>query len=260
VYNPFSLLNTLVSKDFGQYWFSSGTPTFLIEMLKKGDFNIPGLVTGVSVNLQEITDYRAESGDPIPLLYQSGYLTIKSYDALLDECSLGFPNDEVKYAFLTHLLNAYLPKAPDPQGLAVVNFIKDLRKKDLDGFMRRLAALFSSLPYGTEKPAEHYFHSFAFLVFTLMGQYAQAEVRHLSGRTDAVLFFAGDVYVFEFKAAGADKLDAAVQEALAQTKEKNYDAPYRAASGAVVRIGAAFNNAASGASPQTEILRWKIEN
>jgi hypothetical protein len=251
VYNPFGLLNALSSKNFMHYWFSTGTPTFLVTALKKMRFDIPNLIDGFPYSLQGIFDYRLESGNPVPLLYQSGYLTIKGYDALTDRLLLGFPNEEVKYGFLDHLLCGYVPKPPDMLGLYGYTFIDDLRAEDIDGFLRRIGVLLANVPYGAEKPDEHFFQSMVFLAFTMLGQYAQTEAHILTGRLDCALFFDGTVYVFEFKAGPTDKLDAAVKEALAQIDEKNYAAPYNAAK-KVVKIGAAFSTQDAGE------LRWEI--
>jgi len=270
VYNPFSLLNAFFSRDFGSYWFGSGTPTFLVEAFRRGNFYLPSLVAGgeprpggpaagagVSLGVDDLFDYRYTGGALIPLLYQSGYLTIKDYDPLLRECTLGFPNDEVKYGFLDNLLVDYLPQEfPDPLSLGITNFVKDLRREDLPAFMGRLDSLFANLPYGTEKPREYYFHSFAYLVFILLGQYTQAEVHHQGGRTDAVIIFESRVYVFEFKVAPPAELEAAAGEALAQIEERGYDRPYRGGGERrVVKIGAAFNEEPAKAG---DVLRWRI--
>jgi hypothetical protein len=110
MYNPFSLLNTFSSKDIRNYWFATGTPTFLVKMLKEGNFEIPDLENNVHVSANDMADYRAEWSNPIPVLYQSGYLTIKGYDREFDDFTLGFPNEEVKYGFLRELLPAYVPQ------------------------------------------------------------------------------------------------------------------------------------------------------
>ncbi|GHT64021.1 hypothetical protein AGMMS50239_20980 [Bacteroidia bacterium] len=111
IYNPFSLLNTFASRDFAYYWFSTGTPTFLVKMLKDANFDIPNLESDVTIAAPEIVDYRAGDTNPLPLLYQTGYLTIKDFDQLFNEYRLGFPNEEVKYGFLNELQRIYSPVA-----------------------------------------------------------------------------------------------------------------------------------------------------
>ncbi|MDR1726501.1 MAG: AAA family ATPase, partial [Acidobacteriota bacterium] len=110
VYNPFSVLNTFADRRFGYYWFRTGTPTFLVEQLRDTRFHVPDFTGGVSVYAQRIDDYRAKGDDPVPLLYQTGYLTIKDYEPRTGRYTLGFPNEEVKYAFLGELLDSYVPK------------------------------------------------------------------------------------------------------------------------------------------------------
>jgi hypothetical protein len=119
IFNPFSVLNTLAKREFAYYWFQTGTPTFLVKALKQVNFNVPALSEGVRIPAQSVNDYRANGGDPAPILYQSGYLTIKSYDSQFDEYSMGFPNEEVKYGFLRELIPFYMPQPLDNQGLFV---------------------------------------------------------------------------------------------------------------------------------------------
>jgi hypothetical protein len=147
MYNPFSLLNALDQKDFSDYWFATGTPTFLVKMLKEGSVEIPDLEYNIPVAVSDVTDYKAEYHDPVPLLYQSGYLTIKDYDAEFDELILGFPNEEVKYGFLKELLPAYVPQYTTGRNFSAVNFIKTLRSGDINAFMNNLQAFYASISY-----------------------------------------------------------------------------------------------------------------
>ncbi|MDR0337642.1 MAG: AAA family ATPase, partial [Planctomycetaceae bacterium] len=147
MYNPFSILNTFFSKDFNDYWFATGTPTFLAKMLKDGDFEIPDLENNIHASIADITNYKVGSTNPFPILYQSGYLTIKDYDSEFDELILGFPNEEVKYGFLRELLPVYAPHYAVHQKFSAVSFIKTLRTGDIDGFMNNLRAFYSGIPY-----------------------------------------------------------------------------------------------------------------
>jgi len=244
VYNPFSVLSTLVSQTFGYYWFQTGTPTFLIKQIKNARFNMPDFTNGVSIPAQSIYDYRAKGDNPVPLLYQTGYLTIKDYDPRLMEYILGFPNEEVKYAFLNEILNAYLPKAPNLWGLSVGDFVKDLWKRDIDAFMTRLKSLIASMPYGVKsEETENWFQTVVYLLFVLLGQFVQAEAHSHKGRADAVVITDDSVYVFEFKITGgkSDKAEKTGQDALKQIEEKDYMAPYRASGKRLVKIGAVYN-------------------
>jgi hypothetical protein len=244
VYNPFSVLNTLDCQTFGYYWFKTGTPTFLVEQIRNARFDIPDFTGGVSISAQSIDDYRAIGNNPVPLLYQTGYLTIRDYEPRLGKYTLQFPNEEVKYAFLNELLDSYFPGGLNLQRLFVGDFAEDLRKRDIEAFMTRLRSLIASMPYSMKgEETEHYFETIVFLLFTLMGQFVQAEVHSHKGRADAVVITEDSVYVFEFKIAGGESGKTA-NDALKQIDEKDYMAPYRASGKRLVKIGATYDTAA----------------
>ena len=241
VYNPFSVLNTLKKQTFGYYWFRTGTPTFLIEQIKAARFNIPDFTNGVSIHAQGIDDYRAKGDNPIPLLYQTGYLTITDYDSRIGKYTLGFPNEEVKYAFLNELLDSYFPRGMNLQRLFVGDFAEDLWKGDIEEFMTRLRSLIASMPYGVKsEETESWFQTVVYLLFVLLGQYVQAEVHSRKGRADMVVITDDSVYVFEFKITdGRDGKTAG--DALRQIDEKDYMGQYRASGKRLVKIGAIYD-------------------
>jgi hypothetical protein len=144
VFNPFSVLNTLQDKKFSNYWFKTGTPTFLAAALKTSGFEIKTLSEGMIVGEESLTSYRMDRGNVTPLLYQSGYLTIKGYDQKSGLFTLSFPNEEVEHGFLNELLPLYSPWVKDDQGFFIYKFIDDLQKDDVDGFMNRLKYLNSN--------------------------------------------------------------------------------------------------------------------
>jgi hypothetical protein len=242
VFNPFGVLNTLMNQDFANYWFQTGTPTFLVTSLKRIDFDICQLTEGITIPADSIDDYRAGGNNLIPLLYQSGYLTIKDYDPQLNEYTLAFPNEEVEYGFLNELLPLYAPPPPDEQGFFVSKFFKDLRSGDVDAFMTRLRSFFASIPYELNGKTEKHYQTIFYLVFTLLGQYTQAEVRSAGGRADLAVTTKDAVYLFEFKLADKDS-DELVDAALKQIDEKGYLVPYSAGGKQLVKIGAVFNTA-----------------
>ncbi|MDR3303053.1 MAG: AAA family ATPase [Treponema sp.] len=147
VFNPFSTLKTFYDRKFSYYWSQSGIPTFLIAMLKKTGADLRKLSGDITISQQAIEDYRPENADIAHLLYQSGYLTIRGYDQRYNRFILGFPNEEVKYSFLTELLPKYAPHIQPDQGFFVTNFIDDLEADNVDAFMNRLKAFFANLPY-----------------------------------------------------------------------------------------------------------------
>jgi hypothetical protein len=253
VYNPFSVLNTLVKRRFSYYWFQTGTPTFLINQMKHADFDPLKFAEDIFIEPEAIVNYRVNSGSPVPVLYQTGYLTIKGYNRQLNQLLLGFPNEEVKYGFLNALLPSYVPGASVDQDFSIANFIRNLYSGDVDAFMARLRAFFASIPYELSDRTEKHYQTVFYLLFTLMGQYTQAEVRSAAGRADAVVITGGPrapgvqeiVYVFEFKLAGggntAGTTAATAEDALKQVDDKGYLIPYTAGNRKLVKIGVQFD-------------------
>ncbi|MDR1933915.1 MAG: ATP-binding protein [Spirochaetales bacterium] len=238
VYNPFSVLNTLKKKKFHYYWFETGTPAFLVKTLANIDYNPEKLKSRVTISANSVMDYRFEDTNPVPILYQSGYLTIKSYDPDLEEFTLGFPNGEVEYGFLNELLPAYSPWVKgNREELSVRSLIKDLDAHNIDSFMTRLRALFSGIPYPLTEQSEYHYQSLLYLVFALMGEFAQAEVAGAAGRSDMVIMRRETVYVFEFKLSG----NGTAEEALRQIDEKGYLLPYSAEGKRLLKVGVEFD-------------------
>lgn len=116
VFNPFSVLNSFDKREFGDYWFQTGTPTFLVELLKKSEYDLRILIDGIEANASSFMEYRVEANNPIPLIYQSGYLTIKGYDERFKTYLLQFPNDEVRYGFMDFLVPYYTSVVEDERG------------------------------------------------------------------------------------------------------------------------------------------------
>jgi hypothetical protein len=237
MFNPFSVLNTFVKNEFAYYWFKTGTPTFLVEQMKQGNFDPLRFseADGVKIPVEAIDDYRVGDDNPIPLLYQTGYLTIAGYNRDLDEYILAFPNEEVRYGFLKELLPVYTYRLPEQRDFFVGSFLEDLRAGNVDGFMTRTRSYFASIPYELSDQTERHYQLVFFLVFTLLGQFTRAEVRSFKGRADIVVETKETVYVFEFK------LNGTAEEALKQIDEKDYALPFKAGDCNVVKIGAEFD-------------------
>ena len=244
IYNPFSLLSTFAKGELSNYWFETGTPTFLVRMLKDIYFDIKSLEQDVTISISSLTNYRFASNNPIPLLYQSGYLTIKSYDGRLDEYTLGFPNEEVKYGFYNELLPVYMPKTDHLTEFYVGKFIRDLLAGNVEGFMNRLKAFFAGIPYKLNNKTEKDYQTIFFVLFKLMGQFVDAEPCSAVGRADAVVTIDDTVYVFEFKLMGG----GTAEEALKQIDEKGYLIPFTAGDKKLVKIGAEFSAGKRGLS------------
>ena len=236
IYNPFSILNVLDSTMFENYWFASGTPTFLAEMLKKTDFDLREL-DGIEVSAASLSDDRANINNPVPMIYQSGYLTIKKYDERFQIYTLGFPNDEVKYGFLNFVTPFYTPVAESETSFYIGKFIHELESGDVDAFLTRLRAFFAGISYELNNRTERHYQTVFYLVFKLMGQFTQAEVRTAIGRADAVVKTADYIYVFEFKLTGT------AEDALKQIDEKGYLLPYTVDGRRLVKVGVSFDAA-----------------
>ena len=234
VFNPFSLLSVMDFMDFQNYWFATGTLTFLAEMLKKTDFNLREL-DGIEVSAASLSADRANINNPVPMIYQSGYLTIKKYDERFQIYTLGFPNDEVKYGFLNFVTPFYTPVAETETSFYISKFIRELREGDPDAFLTRLRAFFAGIPYELNDRTERHYQTVFYLVFKLMGQFSEAEVRSAKGRADAVVKTDDYIYVFEFK------LDGTVEEALRQIDDKGYLIPYQSDGRQLIKVGANFS-------------------
>ena len=254
MYNPFSLLRVFDGQIFQSYWFSTGTPTFLVNYLKEAHYYIPDLNENVELDEDGLQTYRAIPEDTLPILFQAGYLTIKEYIKDVRLYRLGFPNDEVRYGFLHNLLPAYSDIPFGQTGVWIGRFVQDIRKGKVNCFMERMQALIAGIPYDnfTEKNLklrEQNYQTAVYLVFALMGQFVQTEVQCSTGRSDAVVITADTVYIFEFKLFS----NGSAEDAVNQIKENNYAAKYKTDGKKIVLIGAGFDE-------KTKTIKdWKTE-
>ena len=235
MFNPFSVLNMLRQLKFNYYWFATGTPTFLVKMLQRSEFDVRELVNGIEVSEASLMSYRADDDDPVPMIYQSGYLTIKGYDPEFNLYKLKLPNEEVKYGLLNYMAPYYTPVMERDVPFYVGKFVKELRAGDVDAFMNRMRAFFGNISYELSDDTERHYQNVFYIVFTLLGQYTDAEVRSCHGRADMVVKTSDYIYVFEFK------LNGTAEEALKQIDEKDYLIPYVADHRKLVKVGVDFN-------------------
>jgi hypothetical protein len=245
VYNPFSVLKTFSKRMFGSYWFETGTLDMLARQVKRSGMDILKLDGDIVVSASSLTDYRPGETSPVPLLFQSGYLTVKSYNQRLDAYTLGFPNEEVKYGFLDRLLPAYLPKWNTNETFSVMAFVQEVLAGNVENFMTMLRAYFASISYDLlekENKNERYYQMIFYMIFSLAGQFVDTEVKSAGGRADAVVKTDNAIYVFEFKMD--DK--ATAEDALAQIESKEYSIPYIADHRRTVKIGVEFSVAEGG--------------
>jgi hypothetical protein len=246
VYNPFGILSFFRQQKFKNYWFATGTPTFLLTQMRKREvFN----VENTAINGLEFEKYDLENLDLIPLLFQSGYLTIKTVDEMTDDMVLDYPNKEVRDSMYRFLIGGLTkPKGMATPENSVKDILESLRSYDLENVRLIINALLSGLPYETYKTkSEGLYHGLIHLIFKLMGTYVQSEVHSSKGRADSVVHTETDVFIFEFK------FNKTADEAINQIERKKYADAYRASGKRITGIGINFNTL------EKEIDGWLVK-
>lgn len=249
VYNPYSLLKAFFAKDYGSYWFETGTPAFLVKKIRENRFDLHSF-TNKTIFASEavLKDYTGDSLDPVPLLYQTGYLTIVAYDQRRRRYTLGFPNEEVKYGFLESLMPSYVPAATAGTKMDIFTLDEYIENGKTDQVRDVLTALFASITYTlASDPFEHYFQAVIYLVFTLLGKFSLCEMHTYTGRIDCKVETKDYVYLFEFKR------DEPARTALAQIDTKDYALPFAADSRKIFKIGVSFD------SSTRKLVGWEVK-
>lgn len=236
IYNPFSLMNVFAANKIGSYWFKSATPSYLVKLIEKTELNLPDLVPW-EIDRDELESAGILSGDPIPAFYQTGYLTIKSYDDQFETYTLDYPNREVKQGFIKFLVPYYLSKTTgdNKNSFNLKKFVDEVNQGRVEDFMKSLESLIANIPYSEKGTGEDHFRTAIYMLFTLMGYYARMEERVASGRMDLAVETDRYVYIFEFK------IDRSAAEAIAQIRERRYWAKYQSSAKQIYLIGANFN-------------------
>jgi hypothetical protein len=245
VYNPFSLLNALKNMELNDYWFESGTPSFLVQLLKKTGYNLEDLENEVATG-DNLNSIDSMSYDPVPVIYQSGYLTIKGYNERFKKYKLGYPNKEVENGFINYLLPYFTPTRESKSEFVVDNFVEDVESGRPDGFMERMQTMFADADYRIAGKMELYFQNAMYVIFKMMGFYTEVERTTSRGRIDVTLKTKDYIYVMELK------LDGSADEALQQIEEKGYAAPFTSDARKLYKIGVNFSSKTRG------IEEWKI--
>lgn len=251
IYNPFSLLNAFDAQRISDYWFKSGTPTYLIRLLSHTDENMSD-ITGKYYAPEEFIDYKANVEQPLPMIYQSGYLTIKEFDIRRNMFLLDYPNNEVKKGFLSLIASNYF-KTRESIYSWVNNAAYLLEEGKLDEFRVGLASFLASIPYTmrrkeNEREKERYFHYTFYLIMRLLSVYTvYTEKEQSHGRVDCIVETPKFVYVFEFK------LDGRVEDAIQQMEKKGYTKEYEADPRKLYKVGVVFS------SETGTIADWKSE-
>lgn len=246
MYNPFSLLSTFRSRKFKEYWFETGTPTLLVNVMKQTSFDITTLSDNVEVASDDLSGMQDIVNRPIPLFFQTGYLTIKDYDKEFNIYTLGFPNDEVKNGFLKFIFSYYVPVNPAEGNTTTAKLAKALRTGSPDVFMRILEALFANTTYQIQGDSEKNFQYAMYIIMELVGEYVQAERSTSNGRIDLLLHTKDYIYIIEVK------IDNTADAALQQIEEKGYAKPFVNDPRKLFKIGVSFSTA------NRRIEDWKV--
>ncbi len=234
VYNPFSLLNTFKANRFRMYWFETGTPTFLVRYLKQIKCNLDN-ISKDKVSVETLTGANYVAPAPITLMYQTGYLTITSYNERFNTYTLDYPNEEVKAGFLNSLSQLYAP-ALIQGDFSVYNFVEDIERGDVQGFMDRFTSFLSDNSYEIQGDLELYFQNTMSVMLKMMGLYVKTEYRTSNGRIDIVFDTDKYVYIIELKR------DLSPEEALKQIEAKGYDKPFLSSGKEIIKLGINFSS------------------
>lgn len=246
IYNPFSLLNTFQNKKFREYWFETGTPGFLVEVMRKTSFDVTTL-ENQTVDSTLMSNADAIFENPVPYLFQSGYLTITGYNDMFRLYQLGFPNQEVKNGFLNCLLKYYVPMSPDMSGTTLIYQLwHSITEGNPKSFMQILSSLFANTSYQIQGETEKDFQYAMYIISALLGEYVQVERTTSNGRIDLIIQTKEFIYIFELK------VNADADVALRQIDEKGYARPFEGDSRKLFKIGVNFSTATC------RIEDWKI--
>ena len=245
IYNPFSLLNAFDRNAFGSYWFETGTPTYLVELLKRNHYDLERMAN-TETDADVLNSIYGDE-DPIPVIFQSGYLTIKGYDKEFGLYRLGFPNKEVEEGFMKFLVPFYTRFNKVEAPFEIQKFVKELRAGDIDSFFSRLRSFCADTPYELVSDLELHYQNVLFILYKLLGFYVKAEHHTSDGRIDLVLQTDKFIYVMEFK------LDGTAEDALRQINEKRYALPFEMDSRRLFKIGVNFSN------KTRTIEKWLVE-
>lgn len=246
IYNPFSLLNTFQNKKFREYWFETGTPGFLVEVMRKTSFDVTTL-ENQTVDSTLMSNADAIFENPVPYLFQSGYLTITGYNDMFRLYQLGFPNQEVKNGFLNCLLKYYVPMSPDMSGTTLIYQLwHSITEGNPESFMQILSSLFANTNYQIQGETEKDFQYAMYIISALLGEYVQVERTTSNGRIDLIIQTKEFIYIFELK------VNADADVALRQIDEKGYARPFEGDSRKLFKIGVDFSTATR------RIEDWKI--
>lgn len=245
IYNPFSLMNAFDKENLDNYWFGSGTPTYLIEMLRK--FNIiPSGIGSIEAMASEFDAPTEQMNSMTALLYQSGYITIKDYDAMFQSYLLDIPNNEVRIGMMKSLIPYYVTRDSRATTSTVVNMARALYRDDIDGMLGILQEFLLTVPYCDNTDYEGHYQQMLYIIFSLFGMYVDVEVRTPRGRVDIIMRTATTLYIIELK------LGQSADAAIRQIELKDYPSRFAQCGLPVVKVGISFD------SERKTIGEWKV--
>ena len=246
VFNPFSLVLAMAHQKLGNYWFGSGTPSYIINVMRKFHVGVRD-IEGKSVSVREFDVSPEQMTTALPLLYQSGYLTIKKYNAVMGRYTLDYPNKEVRLGMFESLAPNYLSPVSIDNDTFLGDFIELLYDGDANGALERMRAYLASISNRLSNKSERDVETVFYLIFSLMGAYVKVEEDSAVGRADVVIHLPGVVYVMELK------YDGSAEAALKQIDDKGYLVPYSASGKRLVKIGVNYD------SSKRTLGEWIIE-
>lgn len=254
VYNPFCLLKCFSERDFGSYWFESGTPTFLVKTLQNQPAQLVSILNGREATEKEFKNYDPDSHNMLPVIYQSGYLTIKDFDKETRVYTLGFPNREIEEGFLESVLPKYIKVPDDSLGLAMFNIVKAFRKNDIESVLKMLSSAIADLPTIVKKDqCENYYESITHIMFRLTGFDVVSELQSVAGRSDIIVTLENDVYIFELKMDHGKPFDEVADFALEQIDKNGYSKRFEVSGKAMHKIALVYSSDGKG------MVGWKVK-
>ena len=247
MYNPFSLLNAFSTGKMDSFWFESGTPTYLIEMLQKYEMNVIQLGADWETRKEDFDMPTERLASILPLLYQSGYYTIKQGDIQFESYTLGIPNQEVRIGLMQSLVPYYITPHTQRVSSVLIRMARALYKEDMEDFLQALQTFLSTVPYTDNTDYEGHYQQMLYIIFSLLGMYMDVEVRTPRGRVDLVMRTATKLYLIELK------LDKSADEALMQIDLKRYPERFALGGLPMIKVGINFD------SERHTLKDWKIE-
>ena len=246
IYNPFSLINSLENKSFESFWFQTATPAMLFTLIENSNYDLTNILDGVTLDSDSFSDYRVGGGSITPIIYHSGYLTIKDYDKDSGLYTLKFPNEEVRDGFLKYILPSYTNIPEDRLGLSVEHFRKAIATRDIDSLMKLFSAAIADLPTKRSGNMEYAYQVAFHAMLRQTGFDVESEMQVIGGRVDVTLETKDTVYIFELKMDNGKPFEEVAEVALAQVEKKGYAKRFSASNKKIFKIALIFSTQKGG--------------